>query len=134
VSQGPAPVKAELRDFRGLDHKPGGRGKGVIAFLLFAGAVAAVANGFFFGMPRQDRVPVEATGARSINVSGTSALVTVTPEWLAAKEANMPRLLQALRSREVKKAILMLPNGTAVGVVDVPSGKIVGASPATAAK
>jgi hypothetical protein len=134
VSQAPAPMKAELRDFRGLDHKPAGRGKGVIAFLLFAGAVAAAANAFYFGMPRRDQVSVEGTGAQSIHVTGTSALVMVTPEWLAATDTNLPKLVQALRSRQVKKAILMLRNGTAAGVVDVAAGKILGGAAPTAAK
>ncbi len=119
VSQAPAPVRAELRDFRGLDHKPSGRGKSVFAVLLFAGAVAAVANGFFFGIPRQQRVTVEGTGIRSITISGTTAVVTVTPEWAAAKDTNLPRLLQELRSRQVKRAALQLSTGGAVGIIDV---------------
>jgi hypothetical protein len=131
VSQAPAPVKAELRDFRGLDHKPSGRGKGVLAFLLFAGAVAAVANGFYFGVPRQHRVAFEDAGVRSINVSGASAVVTVTPDWLAAKDANLPKLLQTLRARQVKKAVLMLPSGAAVGIIDTGSAKMSGAPSAS---
>jgi hypothetical protein len=134
VSQAPAPVRAELRDFRGLDHRPSGRGKGVFAFLLVGAAVAAVANGFYFAIPRHLPVPAEESGAQTINVSGPSALVTVKPEWLAARDANLPRLVQALRSRQVQKAVVMLPNGTAVGIIDVASGKIVGASTPTAAK
>jgi hypothetical protein len=134
VSQAPAPVKAELRDFRGLDHKPAGRGKGVLAFLLFAGAVAAVANGFYFGVPRQHRVAFEDAGVRSINVSGASAVVTVTPDWLAAKDANLPKLLQTLRARQVKKAVLMLASGAAVGIIDTGSAKIVGSGTPSAAK
>jgi len=134
VSQAPAPVRAELRDFRGLDHKPSGRGKSVFAVLLFVAAVVAVANGFYFGIPRQRPVATEASGAQTINVSGASALVTVNPDWLPARDANLPRLVQALRARQVKKAVVMLPNGTSVGIIDVASGKLVGASSPTAAK
>jgi hypothetical protein len=134
VSQGPAPVKAELRDFRGLDHKPSGRGKSVFALLLFAGAMAAAAHAFYFGMPRTDRVAVEGSGAKTINVSGNSAVVTVNPDWLQARDANVPRLVQALRANQVKKAVVMLPNGKAVGIVDVTSGKMVESSAPTAAK
>jgi hypothetical protein len=46
----------------------------------------------------------------------------------------VPRLVQALRANQVKKAVVMLPNGKAVGIVDVTSGKMVESSGPTAAK
>jgi len=87
-----------------------------------------------FGIPRQRPVATEASGAQTINVSRASALVTVNPDWLPARDANLPRLVQALRARQVKKAVVMLANGTSVGIIDVASGKLVGASSPTAAK
>jgi len=130
--QGPAPIKAELRDFRGLEQKPG-RSKGVIAFLLLSGAVAAGAYAYF-NMPGHARIPVEATGAQSIAISGKSAMVTVTPQWTAAMDANLPKLVQALRARKVEKAMLTLGNGSAVGMLDVATGKMIGTVARSAAK
>ncbi len=123
----PVPVKAELRDFQGLDHKPG-RSKGLIALVVFAGAIAAAANAFYFGVPHQQQVAIEGAGngVQRIAVSGTSAVVTVTPEWLAAPDANLARLLRVLRAQKVTKALLTLPNGSTAGIVDVASGKASG--------
>jgi DNA-binding NarL/FixJ family response regulator len=123
----PVPVKAELRDFQGLDHKPA-RSKGLIAMIVVAGAIAAAANAFYFGVPHQEQVAVEGAGdgVQRIAVSGTSAVVTVTPEWLAAPDANLARLLRVLRAQKVTKALLTLPNGSSAGIVDVAAGKVSG--------
>jgi len=123
----PAPVKAELRDFQGLDHKPA-RSKGLIAMVVLAGGIAAAANAFYFGVPHQQQVAVEGAGSgvQRIAVSGTSAVVTVTPEWLAAPDANLARLLRVLRAQKVTKALLTLPNGSSAGIVDVAAGKASG--------
>jgi hypothetical protein len=123
----PAPVRAELRDFQGLDHKPA-RSKGVFAVVVLAGAIAAAANAFYFGVPHQQQVAVEGAGSgvQRIAVSGTSAVVTVTPEWLAAPDANLARLLRVLRAQKVTKALLTLPNGSSAGIVDVAAGKASG--------
>jgi hypothetical protein len=123
----PVPVKAELRDFQGLDHKPA-RSKGLIAVVVLAGAIAAAANAFYFGVPHQQQVALEGAGSgvQRIAVSGTSAVVTVTQEWLAAPDANLARLLRVLRAQKVTKALLTLPNGSSAGIVDVASGKASG--------
>jgi hypothetical protein len=123
----PVPVKAELRDFQGLDHKPT-RSKGLIAVVVLAGAIAAAANAFYFGVPHQQQVALEGAGSgvQRIAVSGTSAVVTVTQEWLAAPDANLARLLRVLRAQKVTKALLTLPNGSSAGIVDVASGKASG--------
>jgi hypothetical protein len=133
--QAPAPVKAELRDFQGLDYKPG-RGKGTIAFVVIAAAIGLSANAFYFAMPHHSEVPVQSAGdgVQRISVTGTSAVVTVTPEWAGSPQGRMPRLLQALRASQVTKAIVMLPNGTSVGIVDVASGKAIGMAQAAPPK
>jgi hypothetical protein len=125
--QAPAPVKAELRDFQGLEQRPV-RSKGIIAFVMVAAAAGLAAHGFYFGVPRQHHVAVDSTlaGVQRIDVTGTTALVTVTPEWVAVPDANLPRLLKALRAREVKKALLLLPNGSSAGIVDVVAGNATG--------
>jgi predicted ATP-grasp superfamily ATP-dependent carboligase len=103
----------------------------VFALIIIGAAVGLAANAFYFGVPHHEEVAVEATGAQRINVTGSSALVTVTPEWVAAKDTNLPRLLRALRERKVQKALLVLPNGASAGIVDVASGKAMGmATPA----
>jgi hypothetical protein len=123
----PVPVKAELRDFQGLEQKPA-RSKGLVALVVLAGAIAAAANAFYFAVPHQQQVAVEGAGGgvQRIAVSGTSAVVTVTPEWLAAGDANLARLLRVLRAQKVTKALLTLPNGNSAGIVDVVSGKASG--------
>lgn len=128
--QAPAPERAELRDFRGLDHKPG-RAKPVVGLVVMAAAIGLAANAFYFGVPHHQEVAVESTGAQRISVTGPSAQVTVTPEWVAARDANLPRLLRALRDRKVQKAVLVLPDGSSAGILDVASGKAMGmAAPA----
>jgi hypothetical protein len=94
-------------------------------------ALAVGAHAFYFGVPRHSQIPVEAAGrgVQRIDVTGNAALVTVTPEWLASAEANLPKLVQVLKSREVTKAVLTLPMGKTAGVIDVASGKAAGLPP-----
>ena len=123
-----APVKAELRDFRGLDQRPG-RSKAVIATLLVLAAVVAAAYGFYFTAPHHGVVATAAAGEGvvRIDVSGESALVTVTPEWVVHSVARVQFLCNALRDRDVTKAVLMLPTGATVGLLEVATGRITGA-------
>jgi hypothetical protein len=65
-------------------------------------------------------------GIERLDVSGPSALVTVSPEWLGSADTALPQLVSTLREAEVTKAILMLPNGNPAGVVDVATGKVSG--------
>jgi hypothetical protein len=130
VAQQSQPIKAELRDFQGLEHKPG-RAKQVLAVLLFASSIALGGYAFYFGVPHHERLAPESAGAgvERIDVEGEAALITVTQQWLAAPEANVPRLAQALRAHHVKKAVLRLPNGAAAGILDVATGKTTGMPP-----
>ena len=125
--QAPAPVKQELRDFRGLDDKPG-RGRGVIAAVVVVAAIALGAHALWFGVPHHVVIAADAAGrgVQRIDISGTVALVTVTPEWVASNDVMLPRLLQLLRARKVTKAILTLPSGKAAGILDVASGRATG--------
>ncbi|HZR07468.1 MAG TPA: hypothetical protein VFA79_02725, partial [Myxococcales bacterium] len=52
-----------------------------------------------------------------------------TAEWLLEADANLPKLVQVLKSRQVTKAILTLPMGKAAGLIDVDSGKASGLPP-----
>jgi DNA-binding NarL/FixJ family response regulator len=125
-----APVKPELRDFRGLDERPG-RAKGVLAVFLLAVCAGLAVYSFHFALPHH--VLLEAgsaeSGVQRVDVTGPAAVVTITPQWLAASETNLPKLVQLLRGRQVKKAVLMLPNGAAAGIVDVATGKATGMPP-----
>jgi hypothetical protein len=119
--------KAELRDFRGLEEKPS-RAKGILAALMLVGCIAAAANAFYFGVPHHTEIPPSAVGdgVRRIDVTGPAALVTVTPEWLADPEPNVAKLIKVLNAHQVKKAVLILPNGTSAGIVDVAAGRTSG--------
>ena len=56
--QAPAPQKQELRDFRGLDDKPG-RAKGVIAVIAIVAAIAVGAHAFYFSVPHHSEIAAE---------------------------------------------------------------------------
>src|SRR5262249_50993345 len=121
------PVKAELRDFRALDASRPGRFKGIFALILVFGFAAAAFDAVYRSVPHQKEISTEGlTGVVRVDVSGQSAMVTVTPEFLSNPEAAIPRLVGTLREREVKKAMLVLPNGVSAGVIDVASGKAIG--------
>lgn len=128
--QAPVQARPELRDFQGLDDKPG-RGKAVVAIVFVVAAIAAAAHAFYFSVPRHEQIPVAAAGpgVQRIDATGNAALVTVTPEWLANAEANLPKLVHVLKANEVGKAILTLPTGKTAGVIDVASGKASGLPP-----
>jgi DNA-binding NarL/FixJ family response regulator len=127
VPQAAPVVKPELRDFRGLDQTPG-RGKSVFAAIVVVGAIAVAAHAFYFGVPHHTEVAGETAGrgVQRIDVNGNAALVTVTQDWVASADANLPKLVQVLRAQKVAKAVLFLPGGKATGVVDVVSGKASG--------
>jgi CheY-like chemotaxis protein len=122
-----APVRADLRDFRDLDNSPG-RGKTIIMAVMLAAFLAALAHALYFSLPQHKELSVEklGKGIERVDVSGPSALVTVSPEWLGSADTALPQLVSTLREAEVTKAILMLPNGNPAGVVDVATGKVSG--------
>ena len=116
-------IKPELRDFRGLEEKPG-RAKPLLAVLLLLCSIGLAAYAFYFGVPHQTALEADSAGpgVQRIDVKGDAALVTVTQQWLAAPQANVPKLAQVLRAHQLKKGILRLPNGNAVGILDVATG------------
>jgi len=132
----PAPVRAELRDFHNLDGSVG-RGKTIMMVIVLAAFVAALANAVYFSIPHHTEISGEAVGhgVERIDVSGSSALVTVTNEWLEKPELNTALLLSPLREAGVEKAILILPSGAPAGILNVATGKVSGlAKPKRAAR
>ena len=127
TSTAPAQVRAELRDFQNLDSGPG-RGKTILMVLALGAFIVALANAVYFSQPHQKELGTEAAGngVERIDASGPSALVTVSPEWLGRADAALPKLVSVLREAEVKKAVLLLPNGNPAGIVDVETGKASG--------
>ena len=125
----PAPVRAELRDFQGLEAGQG-RGKQILMIIVVVAFVAALANALYFGLPHHTLLTPEMAGKgiERIDVSGPSALVTVTPAWFDFGDSAIPPLVAALKEAGVKKAILITPSGTPGGVLDVASGKVSGAA------
>ena len=126
--QAAAPVvKSELRDFRGLEEKPG-KAKGILAAVLILASVGVAANAFYFSSPRVIEIPASSVGdgVRRIQVTGTSAVVTVTPEWLADPQPNIAKLVKVLNGKKIRKAVLLLPNGVSGGIVDVAAGRTSG--------
>ena len=142
ISDEPAPVRAELRDFAALDDSGrSARAKklGVAALVLVF--VLAVVNALFFALPRVTELSAKDAGAlvERIDVAGKSAIVTVQPAWVAAGGPDLLKLLEVLRSRGVEKAMLSTANGSPAGMLDVQEGKVYGlpkpgsAKPPTAA-
>jgi len=121
------PVKAELRDFQALDTDRPGRWKTILALIGLLGFAAAAFDAFYLSVPHHKDVETQGiAGIVRVDVSGTSALVTVTPDFLARSDSEVPKLAAVLRERSVKKAILMLPTGAAAGVIDITTGKTQG--------
>jgi hypothetical protein len=122
----PQPVRAELRDFQGLEATGGGVGKKVGLIIAVAALVASLAYAFVFSGPPRSALPTEAAGPHvvRIEVSGPSALVSVSPAWDPSSDLN--KLLDVLKSRNVERAIVMSPKET-LGVVDVRGFKFLGA-------
>ena len=119
------PVKAELRDFQGLDTKPG-RWKPWAAVVLVLAFAGAAFDAFYLSVPHHADVETEGlTGVVRVDVSGASALVTITPDFVKIP-GSLERVINTLRDRKVKKAIFMLPSGAAAGVLDVTTGKASG--------
>jgi hypothetical protein len=123
----PAPVRAELRDFQGLEGGSG-RGKQILLIVVVVAFIAALANAVYFGMPHHTLLTPELAGkgVERIDVSGQSALVTVTQVWLDLGDSTFPPLIAQLNEAGVKKAILIMPNGVTVGVLDCTTGKVSG--------
>ena len=119
ASSAPAPVRAELRDFQGLEQGTG-RAKNWVAALLIIGAVVAAVNGFYFGLPHHNEVSASTAGEGviRIDVSGESAMVTVSPDWAAHWNARLMQLDNVLKETGAKKAIVLLPSGKTGGASD----------------
>ena len=122
----PAPVRAELRDFQKLDERRPGQGSRVALLIAAVIFVAAAINGYYFTMPSITALPTEAAGENvlRINVSGESALVNIKEAWLLKPEQESAKLVEVLRSRNVTKALVVLPDGRSAATIDVPNSKL----------
>jgi len=118
-------VKAELRDFQGLEAKRSG-GKTVFFLIVLALFIASLSYAFFFARPRSSELSPEAAGPNvvRIEVSGPQALITVKQAW--ADNPDVGRLVNLLRSNQIQSALVRLPTGGNVGILDVKTGKLVG--------
>jgi hypothetical protein len=118
-------VKAELRDFQGLEAKSSG-GKTVFFVVILALFIASLSYAFFFALPRSSEITAEAAGPNvvRIEVSGPQAMITVKQAW--ADNPEVGKLVNLLRSNQIQSALVRLPSGANVGIIDVRSGKLVG--------
>jgi len=125
----PAPVRAELREFQGLgESSPESRGRTTLVVCVL-GLGAALVNVLFFAYPRVHELPPVAGIAR-IEVSGDSARVTLASDFADRQEAAVAALVQALRERGVRNAVLLRQNGSGAGQLSVTDGKTYGLPPA----
>jgi hypothetical protein len=65
-----------------------------------------------------------------IEVSGTSARVTIGTDFADKQDQAIPALVQALRERGVEKAMLVKANGSGAGNLSVTDGRAYGLPPA----
>lgn len=123
----PAPVRAELRDFEGLDEKSG-PGKSIALIVLLVALAGALSYAIYFSVPRHRQIDSAAAGpgVERIDASGAAARVTITPAWVDTSAAGVPRLVAVLREGGVNRAVLTLADGTPMGIVDVVAGKASG--------
>jgi hypothetical protein len=121
-SSEPAPVRAELREFQGLgEASPESRGRTTLVVCVL-GLGAALVNVLFFAYPRIHELPPVAGIAR-IEVSGESARVTLASDFADRQEAAIAAVVQVLRERGVKNAVLVRQNGSGAGQLSVTDGK-----------
>ena len=91
--------------------------------------VGALVNLFFFAHPRVtvvagDSIEGAGTTIASISIVEQSALVTVNKTFFTAGLAhNLTVLCDALRPREVQKAVLLLTSGASAGTVQIETCK-----------
>ena len=66
-----------------------------------------------------------------IEVSRNTAVVTVSPTWLAQTQGNAQKLIDVLRERGVERAIVMTDDGRPLGGLDIVAGRalLVGVPP-----
>jgi len=86
-------------------------------------------NVLFFAYPRIHDLPPVAGIAR-IEVSGESARVTLASDFADRQEAALAALVQVLRERGVRSAVLLRLNGSGAGQLSVTDGKTYGLPPA----
>jgi hypothetical protein len=124
-----APVRAELREFQGLEAaSPRSRGRTTLVVCMLA-LGAALTNVLFFAYPRIDELPPVA-GIVRIEISGEGARVTLASDFADRQEAALAALVQVLRERGVKTALLLRHNGSGAGQLSVTDGKTYGLPPA----
>jgi hypothetical protein len=122
-------ARIELRDFVALD---GARSQGWKKAMLALGIVllgGLAINTIYFSMPSMKPIPSDAAGKNvaSIEIHGKSAIVVINQEWLDNAQSETSKLLPILRERNVAKAMLMMGNGRAAGILNVQTGRIIGA-------
>jgi hypothetical protein len=83
----------------------------------------------FFAYPRIHELPAVAGVAR-IEVSGETARITLGPDFAEKQAQAIAAVVQALRERGVRSAILVQQNGSAAGHLSVTDGKVYGMPPA----
>ncbi|MBS2025841.1 MAG: hypothetical protein JST92_25855, partial [Deltaproteobacteria bacterium] len=119
-------VRAELKDFAGFDESPKAeRTKRRLWVALVVFAISLI-NLFFFanqGAKDASQTLLEraGTGVMHISVAEKTAIVTVTPGWLAIERraAALGSLCDALRSVKVDRCAIMIDNVGITGQVDV---------------
>ena len=125
----PAPVRAELREFQGMGESSG-EGRGARALLVCMLALGgALINVLFFAYPRVHELPPVAGIAR-IEVSGQTARVTLASDFDDRQDAALGAVVQVLRDRGVRNAVLVRQNGSGAGQLSVTDGKAYGLPPA----
>jgi DNA-binding NarL/FixJ family response regulator len=127
----PAPVRAELRDFQGLGETSTESRRQRTLVVCMLALSAGLVNALFFAYPRVHELP-PVQGVSRIEISEDTARVTLAPDFAEQQTQAVPTLVQLLRQRGVKSAVLVKPNGSGAGQLSVVEGKVYGVPPPAA--
>jgi hypothetical protein len=124
-----APVRAELREFQGLeDASPETRRTRTLVVCML-GLAGALVNVLFFTYPQVHELqPVP--GIARIEISGPTARVTLGSDFADKQDQAIAALVTALREKGVRSAVLVRQNGSGAGQLSVTEGKTYGLPPA----
>jgi hypothetical protein len=118
-------VRAELRDFKSLESMKSGSWKKIFLAIGSVAFIALAVNAIYFSIPRLQPINEDAgKNVQSIQAHADTALVIVNQEWIDNAQVEAIKLIEVLRAKNVRKALLMTANGRVAGSINVATGQV----------